>query len=63
MYIGENDEQYLTGQLHRMKKLGFLKLNIGVSLSSGYKLIKDGDVFNIEGIKIWVELFTRSNHT
>ena len=52
MYIGENDEQYLTGQLYRIKKLGFLKLNIGVSLSPGYKLIQDGQVFDIEGIKI-----------
>lgn len=52
VYIGENDEQYLTGQLYRMKKLGFLKLNIGVSLSPGYKLIQDGQVFDVEGIKI-----------
>lgn len=27
--VDEKDEQYLTGELHRMKKLGFLKLMLG----------------------------------
>ncbi len=31
LYCNE-EEQYLTGKMYRMKKLGFLKLKAGVSL-------------------------------
>lgn len=35
-----------------MKELVFVKLDISVCLSSGYKLIKSREVFDIECIKI-----------
>ena len=52
IYVGENDEQYLTGKMHRMIKLGFVKLNVGVELAPGYSLVKDGQVFEANGIKV-----------
>ncbi len=32
VYIGNEEEQYLTGKMYRMKELGFWKLKVGVSL-------------------------------
>ena len=52
VYIGNEEEQYLTGKMYRMKKLGFLKLKVGVSLKNDYKLLSDGEVVNIGNIKI-----------
>ena len=38
--------------MHRMTKLGFVKLNVGVSLKQGYILLSDGQVTDVNGIKI-----------
>ena len=52
VYIGNEEEQYLTGKMYRMKKLGFLKLKVGVSLKNDYKLLSNGEIINIGDIKI-----------
>ena len=52
VYIGNEEEQYLTGKMYRMKKFGFLKLKVGVSLKNDYKLLSDGEIINIGDIKI-----------
>ena len=52
VYIGNDEEQYLIGKMYRMKKLGFLKLKVGVSLKNDYKLLSDGEIINIGDIKI-----------
>ena len=52
VYIGKDEEQYITGKMHRMTKLGFVKLSVGVSLKQGYILLSDGKVTDVNGIKV-----------
>ena len=52
IYIGRDEEQYITGKMHRMTKLGFVKLNVGVSLNHGYNLLSDGQVIDVDGVRI-----------
>lgn len=51
IYLGKDEEQYLLKTKYRMKKLG-VKLKNCVEISKGYKLINDGEVFNINDIKV-----------
>lgn len=51
IYLGAQEEQYLTKQIHRFMRLGF-KINNCVELSGNYQLLEDMQVVEIEGIKI-----------
>lgn len=52
IYLGKDEEQYITGKMHRMTKLGFIKLNVGVSIKPGYTLLSDGQTIDAGGIKV-----------
>lgn len=51
VYLGKEEEQYLTKSKFRMKKFG-IKLKNCVEISNNYKLISDGEIININGIKV-----------
>ncbi len=38
--------------MHRMTKLGFVKLNVGVSLNHGYNLLSDGQIIDVDGVRV-----------
>lgn len=60
IYLGKEEEQYLLKTKYRIKKLG-VKLKNCVEIGKGYKLIEDGEVFNINDIK--VEAISIPGHT
>jgi len=51
LYIGEIENQYLTGKVRRKVYFGFYKLP-QVTINNEKKLLKDGDVFYIGDIKV-----------
>jgi hydroxyacylglutathione hydrolase len=51
LYIGETENRYLTGE-RRRKLLGGLYRLPQVRIENDHVLLKDGDVFSIDGIKI-----------
>ena len=51
IYIGKNEEKYLTGKMHRIIKLG-IKIHNCVQLKEEYNLIEDGEVLYFDQIKI-----------
>lgn len=51
IYLGENEEGYLTNKLCRFK-FGVLKVKNTIRFQKGYKLLKDGDIVNVNNIKI-----------
>lgn len=52
VFVGKDEEQYLRRQMHRITKLGFIKIKNCVRLEEGYRLVDDGEVFRIGDIKI-----------
>lgn len=50
IYIGKNEEKYLTGKMHRIIKLG-IKIHNCVQLKEEYNLIEDGEVLYFDQIK------------
>lgn len=51
VYLGRDEEPYLTGETHRMKKFG-IKLKNCVKIREDYLLLEDGDLIRIEGISV-----------
>lgn len=51
IYLGKNDEVYLTNSTHRFS-LGFLKVKNSVKFKDGYRLIKSTESINIGGISV-----------
>lgn len=60
VYLGKEEEQYITGQTFRFKK-GFIKVKNCVKLNPGYILLSDNEQIDIEGIKI--EIIHTPGHT
>ena len=52
VYLGKEEEQYINGKMHRITKLGFIKIKNCVRLNEGYRLIEDSEILMIDGIKI-----------
>ena len=52
VFITHVDVDHAGGKMHRMTKLGFVKLSVGVSLKQGYILLSDGQVTDVNGIKV-----------
>lgn len=51
VYVGQGEKPYLDGTTHRMTKFG-LKIKNCVKLADGYNPVNDGELFDIDGIKI-----------
>lgn len=51
VYLGKHEEQYINNKMFRMKKAG-IKIKNCVKIADGYKLVDDGQIFEIDGIKI-----------
>ena len=60
LYIGEEENRYLTGEVRRKVIFGLYKLPM-VKTDNERVLLRDGQVFDIEGIK--VECFLVPGHT
>ena len=60
LYIGEIENRYLTGEKHRQVIYGLYKLPL-VKTDNPKVLLKEGEIFYIEGIKI--ECFLVPGHT
>ena len=60
LYIGEKENRYLTGEKRRRVIWGLYKLPM-VHIDNPKVLLKDGQILNIEGIKI--ECFLVPGHT
>lgn len=53
VYLGEKEEVYVTRKQHRFYRLG-LKIKNCVRLQEGYRLLKDGEKLEIDGISVEV---------
>lgn len=53
VYIGKGEENYFDGHVCRMIKMGIPLMN-PARLRDGYKTVRDGDIFYLDGIKIEV---------
>lgn len=53
VYLGNQEEAYLTGQMHRFRRLG-LKIKNSVRIAEGYRLLQDRQILDIDGIKVQV---------
>ncbi|MDO4789278.1 MAG: MBL fold metallo-hydrolase [Johnsonella sp.] len=51
VYLGKEEEQYLTGKMHRMIKFG-IKIKNCVKIGSGYRLLEDKERIKIGDISI-----------
>ena len=51
LYVGEIENRYLTGEVRRKVSFGFYKLPL-VQIDNKKVLLKDGEVFHIEDIKV-----------
>lgn len=51
VYLGENEAKYLTREFARKKILG-LKLSSPIKLREGYIMVKDGQIIEIDNVKI-----------
>ena len=60
VYIGKGEENYFDGHVCRMIKMGIPLMN-PARLRDGYKTVQDGQILNIDGIKI--EVFEVMGHT
>ena len=60
LYIGEEENKYLTGERRRRVIHGFYKLPM-VHTDNHKELLRDGQIITIEGIKI--ECFLVPGHT
>ncbi len=60
VYIGSEEEAYLTGSIHRIKKLG-LRIKNCVALQPGYRKLRDGEIVTIGDIT--VQAFHIPGHT
>ncbi len=60
LYIGETENRYLTGEAHRRVCYRLYKLP-QVTINNGKELLRDGEIFDIDGIKI--ECFLAPGHT
>lgn len=53
VYIGRGEENYFDGHVCRMIKMGIPLMN-PARLREGYKTVRDGEILNIDGIKVEV---------
>ena len=51
VYLGEKEEDYITGATHRIKRAG-IKIKNCVEFRNGYHLLKDREIIHIGAIKV-----------
>lgn len=51
VYLGKKEEDYLNGRQHRFTRLG-IKIYNCVKIKEGYQLLDDGQIIEIDGIRI-----------
>ncbi|MDO4798944.1 MAG: MBL fold metallo-hydrolase [Bacillota bacterium] len=53
VYLGRKEEPYITGKMHRFRRLG-VKIKNCVRIRPGYRLLDDGEVVDAGGIEVRV---------